>query len=444
MSGRRIGLAACAVVLMVLLGSSAHASASTPRPTPAVGHKFFGAVVPDVPNGATPPPGPRARAANLPYGGGPVMHSNRTHVIFWEPTGSGLSYDPGYQSLVETFLSRVASDSRKPSNVYGLSGQYDDSKGPAAYNSEFAGAVVTSDRLRSNGCTEPPPPVGPGWSVCLSDAQLENELRHVITVDRLPKGLRDIYLLVLPNGMGVCETSGPENCSLGGAAEGSFCGYHSSTPDEDVLYAVIPYNAIAGHCQSGNPRPNSSTADPALSTISHEHNETVTDPLGTGWIDSAGNEDGDLCIENYGPPLGGSGAAAWNEVIHGAHYWLQSEWSNIDGSCKPRTNPDSVSFTAPLHVRADTKLTFTGHAKSNVRRRSILAYSWFFGDGRTASHRTASPTYSRAGTFTVVLRALDSWGNWAFAARTIKVIRARAKDRRGASAHRSRSSSGAG
>ena len=52
-----------------------------------------------------------------------------------------------------------------------------------------------------------------------------------------------------------------------------------------LLYAVIPYNAVPGHCQSDNPRPNSSTADPALSTLSHEHIETVTDPDGDAWTD---------------------------------------------------------------------------------------------------------------------------------------------------------------
>ena len=58
-----------------------------------------------------------------------------THLIFWEPAGSGLTYDAGYQSLIERFLSDVAADSRMPTNIYGLSGQYRDSVGPAAYDS---------------------------------------------------------------------------------------------------------------------------------------------------------------------------------------------------------------------------------------------------------------------------------------------------------------------
>ena len=77
---------------------------------------------------------------------------------------------------------------------------------------------------------------------------------------------------------------GSSSCALGGSATG-YCGYHSETAN-GILYAVIPYNAVPGHCQSSNPRPNASTADPTISTISHEHNETVTDPDGNAWIDA--------------------------------------------------------------------------------------------------------------------------------------------------------------
>ena len=401
--------------------------AAAPAAPAAQASKFFGAVVPDIPSGTHTPQPPLARIANLPYGHGPVMHSNRTHAIFWQPSGSNLRYDAGYQSVVETFLRNVAADSHKPSNVYGLSGQYFDRTGRAAYNSTFSGAVETTDRLPSNGCTEPPLS-GPGWLVCLSDAQLEAELEHVISAERLPTGMRDIYILVLPNGIGTCEASGPENCALGGSAAGGFCGYHSTTPEENILYAVIPYNAVSGHCQSGNPRPNASTADPAVSTISHEHNEVVTDPLGTAWIDPSGNEDGDLCFQQYGPDLGSSGPAAFNESIHGGRYYLQEEWSNEDSSCRPRDEPDFVAITAPRRVPAGSTVTLTGRARDPDG--SIVAYRWSFGDGRTSSRRIARHAFTRRGTYRIVLRSTDIAVNWAFATRTIVVTKAPAKARK--------------
>jgi PKD domain-containing protein len=384
--------------------------------------KTFGGVVPDVPTGAHVHRPPSARIANLPYGGGPVLHSNRTHVIFWAPSHSGLGYDPGYQAQITTFLARVAADSRRPTNVYGLSGQYHDSGGPAAYDSQYAGAVVASDRLPGNGCTQPS--TGPGWSVCLSDQQLGAELEKVIRAHHLPTTGRDVYFLAMPYGLGSCEFTGPDNCALGGAAAGSYCGYHSANPDQTFLYAIIPYNAVPGHCQSGNPRPNASTADPTLSTLSHEHNETVTDPLGDAWVDpSTRMEDGDLCITQYGPSLGGSPLSAWDEVIHGGHYYLQEEWSNEDGSCQPRDESYPIWFSAPARIAAHKSQSFTAHGRDPDG--SIKAYAWFFGDRRSGHGRVTKHAFTRAGSYKVVLRTTDRSGNWAFDARAITVTKAR-------------------
>jgi PKD domain len=420
--GRWATCAAAAGLAVVIVVSAALAGTAAA--------KTLGGVVPDVPTGHHAPP--LARIANLPYGGGPVMHSNRTHLIFWQPAGSGLSYDPGYQVQAETFLARVAQDSRKPTSVYGLSGQYTDSGGPAAYNSAYGGAVLATDPLPTNHCIEPlAPPLssGPGWAVCLSDFQLEQEIAHVVAADRLPNTSRDLFILMLPNGFGTCQNFGPDNCALGGqGADGSFCGYHSSDPDGTLLYAVIPYNAVSGHCQSDNPRPNGSTADPALSTLSHEHNEAITDPLGNAYIDGQGNENGDLCIDQFGPALGGSAAGAYNQVIGGGHYFLQEEWSNQNGGCRQRPDPDAVSFALARSVRARVSLTLGGHA--HAAHGSIAAYNWFFGDGRTGHGRVVRHAFARAGTFRVVLRVTDSAGNWTFATHTIKVTKAPARDRR--------------
>jgi PKD domain len=380
-------------------------------------------IVRDIPTGASDVPTAtpfHARMAehhaNLPYGGGPVLHSNHSHVIFWEPAGAGLGFEPGYQELIETFLTDVAADSHKTNNVYGLSGQYTDSSGPAAYDSTYAGSVIATDPLPASGCTEPPV-TGPGWGVCMTDAQLETEIEHVIAQDNLPTSGRDVYFLVTPNGLGSCTDAGSSSCALGGSVNG-YCGYHSET-DNGILYAVIPYNAVPNHCQSNNPRPNSSTADPTISTISHEHNEMVTDPDGDAWIDARGNEDGDLCLTSFGPSLSGPGATAWNETIHGGHFFLQEEWSNADNGCEPRARPDQLSFDSVHFAGHARSLSFTAHGTDPQGR--MVSFEWFFGDGRADSGRHVSHSFKVPGTYRVTLRSTDSWGNWAFARRTVRV-----------------------
>jgi hypothetical protein len=418
MTGDRTRRAVSVIIALVVLVGLASSAAA----------KSFGGVVADIPTGGHVTTSPRAHVANLPYGGGPVMHSNRTHVIFWQPQGSGLSYDPGYAQQIEMFLRRVARDSHKTTNVYSLSGQYHDRTGPARYASTFGGAVLDTVRLPHNGCAEPVgPPVGtgPGWNVCLTDQQLVAELRAVTRRDHLPVTARDLYFVVLPNGFGVCEGVGPPGCALGGSGDdGSFCGYHSDDPEGELLYAVIPYNALFGHCQSGEPRPNGSTADPTISTISHEHNEAMTDPTGTAWIDSTFSENGDLCIDmtdNPPPTLGGSGQSRYSQIIAGGHYWLQKEWSNADGGCEPWARPDSASFQPPKHVRTGERIRLTAHARTGRAR--VKAYDWFFGRRGQSHGRVVRHTFSRRGSYRVVLRMTDTWGNWAYAVHTVMVRR---------------------
>jgi hypothetical protein len=385
-------------------------------PAAAARAKSIGGIVPDLRSAHVAVHHPRAHAAaNLPYGGGPVLHSNRTHLIFWQPSGSGMSFDPGYDGMIEQFLRRVAADSHRAGNVYGLTGQYSDAQGPAAYASSYGGATVDTDRLPQSDCVEPPV-TGPGWTVCLTDKQLQSEVERVVHADHLPTGSTDVYFLVTPKGLGSCTDTSSTSCALGGSVDG-YCGYHSQSADGTVRYAVIPYNAVPGHCQSSNPRPNDSTADPTLSTVSHEHSEMVTDPAGDAWIDSSGNEDGDLCITDFGPTIGGSGSSAWNEEIHGGHYYLQEEWSNADGGCQPRTKSARVSFTALVHRPWSISLAAHGADPHG----SIFSYMWFFGDGRHAHGTSVSHRYHRAGRFRVVLRATDSWRNWSFYAETLTV-----------------------
>jgi len=236
----------------------------------------------------------------------------------------------------------------------------------------------------------------------------------VITANGLPRTNRDVYFLVTPNGLGSCTDASSMSCALGGSATG-YCGYHSETPD-GITYAVIPYNAVPDHCQSNNPRPNSSTADPTISTISHEHNEMVTDPNGNAWIDGRGDEDGDLCLTNFGPALSGAGATAWNESIHGGHFFLQEEWSNADSSCQPRAQPDTLSVAAIRHPHG---VSFAAHGSDPEGR--FVSFEWFFGDGRATFGRHVSHTFRIPGIYHVTVRSTDNWGNWTFAARTVRV-----------------------
>ena len=81
-------------------------------------------------------------------------------------------------------------------------------------------------------------------------------------------------------------------------------------------------------------RMNHRPADGALEGgLSHEHNESITDPFGSAWYNSSGYEDGDLCAWNFGAMLGGSGSSQYNQMINNDGYALQQEWSNHSSGC---------------------------------------------------------------------------------------------------------------
>jgi hypothetical protein len=94
--------------------------------------------------------------------------------------------------------------------------------------------------------------------------------------------------------------------------------------------------------------PNDADSDTTINTISHEHNEAITDPLTDpnhlAWVTADGNEIGDLCAGGYGTQTG-TGAGAYNQVIDGHHYELQQEYSNADGGCVQRLGGPATPAT---------------------------------------------------------------------------------------------------
>ncbi len=427
----RIGAVAVAIATLGVSASAAGASA-----TP-------GGVTPDLPTGAQlPRPARIPGALNLDYQGGPVLHSNRTHIIFWNPSNCSFnshacSYDSGYQALVSGFLANVAADSHKATNVFAITGQYSDFSGHAMYDSTYAGATNDTDAAPANGCTLPAAAPA-GWGTCLSNLQIKTELSSFVSSHGLPDGPTDVYFMVTPEGFGSCFGAGPSDCSLGGSANAGYCGYHSffgTTIAVPGLFANIPFNAEPSHCQSGNPRPNGSTADTSLSTLSHELSEAITDPFPagagnpqTGWVDSNPSsptfqeEIGDLCATSFGSALGSTSFGAYNETIGSGHYVLQEEWSNEDagGSCQQRDEVDTVRVSGPSSGIVDEPASFSGSATDPDG--SISTYAWNFGDGSALATGThVSHTFSHAGLFAVTLSIQDVAGQRASAARTIRI-----------------------
>jgi hypothetical protein len=199
------------------------------------------------------------------FEGNPVMHSNSTFAIYWDPTNH---YHGDWQHVIDNFLSDIGSASSSLASVFAVDEQYTDrTNQPANYRSTFKGAFTDTTKYPTSGCTDPNPFEeedqivlgGVHTPICLTAAQLREELQKFIAQHSLPKGMSTIFYLLTPPGVAVCLDAGTStgHCSSYSGAVGassyeqSFCSYHSAvnpgglaTGDANtILYAAIPWTA---------------------------------------------------------------------------------------------------------------------------------------------------------------------------------------------------------
>jgi IPT/TIG domain len=355
-------VALAAVATAAALGFSGAASASTPSaPSTWVGNARGIALAHGAqPVAAAPAPAPLNL---LSYHSGPVMRTNTVYAIYWSPSATSYPYGTGYQTTINTFFQNVAADNGKSSNVYSTDTQYSDNTGPIAYNSTFAGFFNDTDPYPSNGCTN-----SPYATKCLSDTQIQSELNSFTSAHGLPRtSTTTLYFVFTPKNVGSCYSTGV--CSFS-----YYCAYHSNGNGQNapttLLYANMPYADISPGSSDAGQHPNGNDADATINVTSHEHNEAITDPYGSGWWDdSNGEENGDLCAWNFGTQLGNNGKGNYNQVINGGQYELQGEWSNADGGCmwnEVPAAPPSVTNISPTTVSDGTSVTIAGSGLSGV------------------------------------------------------------------------------
>jgi PKD repeat protein len=408
----------------------------------------------------------KSRADELPFGGspltyhgGPVMHSNTTHLIYWDPNKE---FQPTTRAIIKSFFTNVAHDSGLASNVFAIAGQYTDTSGNAAYSSSFGGEAVDEAAYPLSGnCTTPKGPKADTapYTTCLFDFQLQAELSKYIGEHGLPTGPTELYFIAVPRSVVTClpRVEVEQVCS-----NNFFCAYHSwITPGpNEIIYSDIPFSLLdsASHakgCQfdgnSGLQQPNPDNeggkstetrfADVALKYISHEYIEATTDPLvgiATAWADESEFEQeiGDKCNAAPFPPaeagelgvdrnaftptLGGTafGENLFNQSINEGHYYLQSEWDNGGKACLMRPVTLGGAINASLR-NAGSPTAFTG---STTDPYGTPAYTWSFGDGGTAAGSAPSHTYAAPGSYTVTMTMTDPLtGSTGSAQRTLVV-----------------------
>ncbi len=392
---------------------------------------------------------------NVSYQGGPVLHTARPYVIYWDPSGSGITARS--EQVIDQYLTDVAADTDETEDTYGVGRQYYDSAGIADAGQTFSASsqsFVDSDAYpTTDNC-----PADGGYTNCITDAQLQSELTSFVAARGLPTDGPDtetefpagapVYILILPQAVDTCtDTSGAE-CS--GGTNFDYCAYHDYylNASQVMLYANVPFSVFTANpvkgCQADNTSPtvlqapNGDPADNIVDDLSHELNETITDPLITAWVNASGdgNELADQC-ETYGAtadpasgaspnayvPLGGNAAAGANgygslydQLINGDEYYAQSLWSNGQVNCEMQPNPATLTPSFAVSG-AVTGQAATLNPAATVSAAGIASETWNFGDGTSSfvagGLSAVNHTFAAAGLYSVTLTVVDTDGNLA-------------------------------
>jgi len=360
---------------------------------------------------------------NLDYNGGPVMTSNTNYTLYWSPGGAS-AYPAGFITGVNTYLKDLEHDSRGHQNVDSVASQYNDAAGEfAEYNSKFGGELLDKHAYPANGCTRAPK--------CLTDKQIQEELVRFIAEEHLPTGLNHEYFVLTPEGVESCFEAAGDACSANVTSPSfqKYCAYHGNIPLEgggEIIYANDPF-VNGKKCDEKEHHINGPSDSALFGGLSHEHNESLTDPEpNNAWTDFGGSgettgyEIGDKCrtfIESteFGTPLGEveveGKKLTYNQEVNGHKYWYQQEWSNKGHKCLQRltfeaSEAPNATFTNAAVAGNEVKFDATGSTEG-----ASVRYSWQFNDAEVGIEpktieteaRTLTHTFPAHGTYTVAL-----------------------------------------
>jgi len=401
--------------------------------------------------------------------GGPVLHSNETVAMTWDPLRR---YWATTRNYVEQFLSDVANASGGFSSPFALTSQYTDGAGRAANQSLFGGgcidygvtghatcqfgntsATAAGNDYPSSGC-----PItgtnlwgasanGPGAPVtndiCLTDAQVRAEVATMVAqtgvLAHTKPGYSPLVDLLTPAGVVTCLDAAGNLCSANSAAPAQFCSYHSQVNVGGTLvsYVVQPWVAHwtrGSICDDSdapeipNPWPVEVLAKDVgarlVSPLSQGELAAITNPGLSGWFGLGGSEIND---NGCTPALGSQGLDT--ETVGPRSYPLQREFNNAGAietdpnalPCSPLINL-GPTFVAPSAVNQGDVIQLDGSTTVSSLMVSKDNYSWDFGDGTTAIGPSVVHAYSKGGVYTVKLTVTDRGGNAATVAQTVSVL----------------------
>jgi hypothetical protein len=259
------------------------------------------------------------------------------------------------------------------SSYWGINTTYYDKSGNHVMNSiRFGGTAY--DATYSHGKS-------------LSEDDIEDIVNDAISNNVLPHDNNGVYFVLT-----AADVTEGKFCSV-------YCGYHNHTghwyhPD-DIKYVFIGNPArCMGGCADGtnqNVSPNDNPiADAMVSVMTHELEESVSDPDLDAWSNSNTGENGDLCVWNFGATQSLPNGSRYNVTWGNRNFLVQQDWINVNGGgCALSYPHDTLLFDS-----TDSRLSgANGDWKPNSYKAECAWRGAVTGVSQTPSTRAAHSVF---------------------------------------------------
>jgi hypothetical protein len=173
----------------------------------------------------------------------------------------------------------------------------------------------------------------------LSDSAVFSVVTSALSAGRLPTDTNGLYY--------VLTSADVTQSGSSGAFCTSYCGWHNhgSWNGHDIKFSFIgnPDYCVAHgtggcYCDNTTVSPNGNPAADGMATlISHEMEETHTDPDLNAWYDSGGEENADKCAWHFGALQTLPNGAVYNVTWGTRHFLVQENWLNVPSGCSDYT-----------------------------------------------------------------------------------------------------------
>jgi hypothetical protein len=223
----------------------------------------------------------------LTYHNGPVLHSAKTYVIFWGPEWSNSSFAGDKILGLDRFFNAFGG-----SQYASTSKEYSDSSGAITSDAAYQGHSFDSSAAPSRAA---------------KTSAIIAEACKMSSNNPDPNGVYFVYTSTKAGNVNYCAWHSWGNCSNGAKIQVAYM------PNLDGIAGCDPQDNASGNSQGLA----------ALANVTaHELVEAITDPRGSAWYDSSGQENADKCAWSF--PAGDG----LSTLYDGSKFKIQMTWSN--------------------------------------------------------------------------------------------------------------------